>query len=130
MGHFSKNLGPLADEIITECEFVSLDQKRRVKALRTMWDTGSNTTILSAALVRELRPDLFGKGDLRGIAGSSENDRYLMHVFLPTGDAITYHEVYASELADCDAIIGMDIIALGNFHLDLCQGELTFSFSL
>ena len=50
MGHYSKNLGPLADEVVTECEFVSLDQKRRVKAVRTMWDTGSNATILSTAL--------------------------------------------------------------------------------
>ena len=39
-------------------------------------------------------------------------------------------KVYASELEECDAIIGMDIINLGHFHLDLCQGETTFSFSL
>ena len=130
MGHYSKNLGPLADEVVTECEFVSLDQKRRVKAVRTMWDTGSNATILSTALVSELRPDLFGQGGMRGIGGESENSTYLMHVMMPTGDVITYQEVYAGELEDCDAIIGMDIINLGHFHLDLCQGETSFSFSL
>ena len=71
MGHYSKNLGPLADEVVTECEFVSLDQKRRVKAVRTMWDTGSNATILSTALVSELRPDLFGQGGMKGISDDS-----------------------------------------------------------
>ena len=130
MGHYSKNLGPLADEVVTECEFVSLDQKRRVKAVRTMWDTGSNATILSTPLVSELRPDLFGQGGMRGIGGESQSSTYLMHVMMPTGDVITYQEVYASELEECDAIIGMDIINLGHFHLDLCQGETTFSFSL
>ena len=130
MGHYSKNLGPMADEVVTECEFITLDQKRRVKAVRTMWDTGSNATILSTALVSQLRPDLFGQGGMRGIGGESENSTYLMHVKLPTGDVITYQEVYAGELRECDAIIGMDIIALGNFHLDLCQGEVTFTFSL
>ena len=70
MGHYSKNLGPLADEVVTECEFVSLDQKRRVKAVRTMWDTGSNATILSTALVSELRPDLFGQGGMKGIGST------------------------------------------------------------
>ena len=45
MGRFSISLGSLADEIVTECEFVSLDQQRRVKAQRAMWDTGSNATI-------------------------------------------------------------------------------------
>jgi len=43
MGRFSINLGSLADEIVTKCEFVSLDQTRRVKALRAMWDTGSRS---------------------------------------------------------------------------------------
>ena len=67
---------------------------------------------------------------LKGIGGESESSTYLMHVMLPTGDVITYQEVYASELEECDAIIGMDIINLGHFHLDLCQGETTFTFSL
>lgn len=120
----------MADEIVTECDFVSLDQKRRVTARRTMWDTGSNATILSTELVSKLQPDIFGPGAMRGIGGQSEGNTYLLHVYLPTGDTITYKEVYADELPDCDAIIGMDIIALGNFHLDLCEGELTFTFNL
>ena len=44
MGRFSKNLGSMAEDIVTESEFITLDQKRRVKAARTMWDTGSNAT--------------------------------------------------------------------------------------
>ena len=130
MGRFSKNLGPMAEDIVTESEFITLDQKRRVKAARTMWDTGSNATILSTALIRELQPEQFGQGGMVGIGGESEGSTYLMHVCLPTGDVITYQEVYAAELTGCDAIIGMDIITLGDFHLDLCQGETSFTFSL
>ena len=130
MGHFSISLGSLADEIVTECEFVSLDQQRRVKAIRAMWDTGSNATILSTKLVSELRPDHFGQGGMTGIGGESEGDTYLMHVSLPTGDIITYQEVYEANLGDYDAIIGMDIITRGNFHLDCIKGETLFSFEL
>lgn len=130
MGRFSISLGSLADEIVTECEFVSLDQKRRVKALRAMWDTGSNATIISTRLVSELRPDHFGQGGMTGIGGQSEGNTYLMHVSLPTGDIITYQEVYEANLGDYDAIIGMDIITRGNFHLDCCQGKTLFSFEL
>ena len=130
MGHFSKNLGSLADEVVTDCEFVSLDQKRRVKALRAMWDTGSNATILSTALIRELSPESFGKGGMIGIGGQSEGDTYLVHVSLPTDDVITYQEVYEANLGDYDAIIGMDIINRGNFHLDCDHGETLFSFEL
>ena len=130
MGHFSISLGSLADEIVTECEFVSLDQQRRVKAIRAMWDTDSNATILSTKLVSELRPDHFGQGGMTGIGGQSEGDTYLMHVSLPTGDIITYQEVYEANLGDYDAIIGMDIITRGNFHLDCIKGETLFSFEL
>ena len=130
MGRFSISLGSLADEIVTECEFVSLEQQRRVKALRAMWDTGSNATILSTKLVSELRPDHFGQGGMTGIGGQSEGDTYLMHVSLPTGDIITYQEVYEANLGDYDAIIGMDIITRGNFHLDCDHGETLFSFEL
>ena len=130
MGRFSISLGSLADEIVTECEFVSLDQQRRVKALRAMWDTGSNATILSTKLVSELRPDHFGQGGMTGIGGQSEGDTYLLHVSLPTGDIITYQEVYEANLGDYDAIIGKDIITRGNFHLDCDHGETLFSFEL
>ena len=130
MGRFSISLGSLADEIVTECEFVSLDQQRRVKALRAMWDTGSNATILSTKLVSELRPDHFGQGGMTGVGGQSEGDTYLMHVSLPTGDIITYQEVYEANQGDYDAIIGMDIITRGNFHLDCDHGETLFSFEL
>ena len=130
MGRFSINLGSLADEIVTECEFVSLDQTRRVKTLRAMWDTGSNATILSTKLVSELHPDRFGQGGMTGIGGQSEGDTYLMHISLPTGDVITYLEVYEANLGDYDAIIGMDIITRGDFHLDSSKGETLFSFEL
>ena len=119
MGRFSISLGSLVDEIVTECEFVSLNQQRRVKALRAMWDTGSNATILSTKLVSELRPDHFGQGGMTGIGGQSEGDTYLMHVSLPTGDIITYQEVYEANLGDYDAIIGMDIITRGRSALPL-----------
>ncbi|MBR1409555.1 MAG: hypothetical protein IJ580_00440 [Prevotella sp.] len=45
-----------------------------MKALRAMWDTGSNATILSTKLVSELRPDHFGQGGMTGIDGQSEGD--------------------------------------------------------
>ena len=107
MGRFSISLGSQADEIVTECEFVSLDQQRKVKAFRAKWDTGSNATILSTKLVSELHPDHFGQGGMASIGGQSEGDTYLTHVSLPTGDIITYQEVYEANLGDYDAIIGM-----------------------
>ena len=37
---------------------------------------------------------------------------------------------FSKNLGDYDAIIGMDIINRGNFHLDCDHGETLFSFEL
>ena len=115
--------------VLTECEFVNLDLKRRIKVGHAMWDTGSTATILSRRLVSELQPEGFQQGGIIGIGGETKGSTYLVHIFLPTGDAVTCHEVYEADM-EWDAIIGMDIISLGNFHLDCDHGETLFSFEL
>ena len=129
MGRFSRQLGPKADIILTECEFMTLDQKQLVKARRTMWDTGSTVTILSPRLIAQLNPEAFRQGGISGIGGQTEGNTYLLHVLLPTGDAITFQEVYEADI-EYDAIIGMDIITKGSLHLDNSDGEIIFTFSL
>ena len=37
---------------------------------------------------------------------------------------------FSKNLGDYDAIIGMDIITKGDFHLDSIKGETVFTFTL
>ena len=129
MGHYCKHFDTAVETIVTECEFMTLDQKHRVKVNNVMWDTGSSATILSHRLVTELHPTPFQKGGIVGIGGETDGNTYLLHVFLPTGDVVTCHEVYEANI-DCDAIIGMDIITKGDFHLESRSGRTTFIFSI
>lgn len=129
MGHFKKDFGSLTGIITTECEFVTPDLKGRIKVNSAMWDTGSEATILSRQLVSQLQPEAFRHGGITGIGGDTSGNTYLLHVYLPTGDVVTYHEVYEANI-DYDAIIGMDIITLGDFHIDSSKGETSFTFSL
>ena len=94
-----------------------------------MWDTGSTVTILSPRLVSELQLEPFQQGGIIGIGGQTEGNTYLLHVLLPTGDVVTFHEVYEADI-DYDAIIGMDIITKGDFHLDSMKGKTVFEFTL
>lgn len=130
MGTFSKRFDSLADEIITSCDFMTIDMQKRVHAERVMWDTGSNTTIISSRLAKQLGGEVFGRGAMDGIGGSSEGNTYLLHVLLPIGDTMAYYEIIESDYGDYDAIIGMDIITKGDFHLDSIKGETVFTFTL
>lgn len=130
MGTFSKHLGPQAEAVITSCEFMTVDMQQRVCCDCVMWDTGSNATIISSRLAKRLGVEVFGKGGMDGIGGATEGNTYLLHVLLPTGDAITYTEVIEYDFDDYDAIIGMDIITRGDFRLDSSKGETIFTFTL
>ena len=130
MGRFSKQYGSRPEAIITECDFSSLDGQRQVTASRTLWDTGSTSTILSHHLIAELKPEPFQQGGVTGIGGDAESNTYLIHVLLPSGDAVAFVEVYEADIEDYDAIIGMDIITRGNFHLDCNGDKIEFTFSI
>jgi len=130
MGTFRKQYDTQAEAIITPCVFITTDQLRRLRTDSAVWDTGSTATIISSRLAKQLNAKAYSKGSMSGIGGEAEGDTYLLHVLLPTGDAVTYVEVYETPLEDYDAIIGMDLITLGNMHLDSIGGKTTFTFSL
>ena len=130
MGLYSKRYGTRVDAIITECQFCTTGGGKNITAHSSLWDTGSTTTILSRRLINELKTEPFNKGGMSGIGGNTEGNTYLLHVMLPTGDAVTYVEVFEADLEDFDAIIGMDIISLGDFHIDSSQGDTLFSFQV
>ena len=109
---------------------MTIDMQKRVRAEHVMWDTGSNATIISSRLAKLLGEEVFGRGAMDGIGGASEGNTYLLHVLLPTGDTMGYTEVIECDYGDYDAIIGMDIITKGDFHLDSIKGETVFTFTL
>ena len=130
MGHFNKQYDSQVAVVLTECTFVTIDQKRRFNIARAMGDTGSTATIISRRIAAELQLDAFQQGGVSGIGGDAEGNTYLLHVMLPSGDVVTYQEVYEADLGDYDAIIGMDIIGMGNFHVDSIGGKTSFYFEL
>ena len=118
------------EAITTECRFCTIDGKKVVVARCSLWDTGSTSTILSRRLIDELQPEPFRKGGISGIGGETEGNTYLLHVLLPTGDACTNMEVLEADLGDYDAIIGMDIITLGDFRISSTADETIFTFEV
>lgn len=130
MGVYSKQYDERAEVIVTECDFYSADGQRMAHTDRAVWDTGATTTILCRRLIDELKPEPFRKGGMAGIGGNVEVETYLVHVAPPTGDVITYIEAMAHDFEDYDAIIGMDVITYGDFHVDSIGGKTMVTFQL
>ena len=98
MGQFSKQYDTQVEVVLTECTFVTVDLKQRLKIARAMWDTGSTATIISRRIAAELHLEAFEQGGVSGIGGEAEGNTYLLHVLLPSGDVVTYLEVFLNSL--------------------------------
>jgi len=61
-------------------------------------------------------------------SGKMNCGQYLVDLVLPQNVIVTDILVTEAIPADCDALIGMDVISLGDFAVTNFQGKTTFSF--
>jgi predicted aspartyl protease len=100
--------------------------------VRALWDTGAETTFISAQLAQEL--GLKPLGDtitVYGLYGSASAKVYMLDVVLP--EKIVVADIPVPEISnykDFDIIIGMNIINRGTFTIDNENGNTTLYFSV
>ena len=80
-----------------------------------VWDTGSFTTVISPSVVKALELVPLGRSPVHTANGMYLANRYSVDVMLPNGMVIQGVAVSEAELEVCDALIGMDIITMGDF---------------
>ena len=127
MATYKKEYSNVVENVPTECDIYTADG-RKFHTERSMWDTGADTTIISSRIVKELNLQPYKQGGIAGIGGATGSNVYLVHVLIPTGDVVTYVEVMESDFEDIDVLIGMDIIAFGDFLLTNADNRTTFQF--
>ena len=127
MATFKKEYPNIVENVLTECDIYTADG-HKFHTERAMWDTGADTTIISSRIVKELNLQPYKQGGIAGIGGATGSNVYLVHVFVPTGDFVTYVEVMESDFEDIDVLIGMDVIVFGDFVLTNADNKTTFQF--
>lgn len=65
---------------------------------------------------------------MHGIHGEEDAETYLVNILLPNNVMFTGIRVTRGKLRDAEALIGMDIIASGDFSVTNCNGFTTFSY--
>lgn len=122
-------------DIITECVvFPALDVEREeelpegFRALSTLWDTGSEVTLINPRVVKALGLKPMGKMQLDGVGGSDVEDTFAVHIKLPTATFACYVEATGSaRTGEHDVVIGMDVIAFSDFCFTNKGGKSVFS---
>lgn len=94
-----------------------------------IWDTGATNTVITEKVVNELNLKPTGMTQVHTASGTENRPTYLVNIRLPNG--VGFETVRVSQLllvGDCDLLIGMDIIALGDFAVTNVKGKTVFSY--
>ena len=85
--------------------------------VRAIWDTGAYGSVISPKVAQELGLVPVGVKPIQTANGTYEAYAYVVDMMLPNKLVIRGVEVSESDLKVCDALIGMDIISMGDMKV-------------
>ena len=85
--------------------------------VKAIWDTGAYGSVISPRVADELGLMPGGVKPIQTANGTYEAYAYVLDVMLPNKLVIRGVEVSESDLKVCDALIGMDIISMGDMKI-------------
>lgn len=137
MGAITRRFQEKVDCIVTECYVYAAtnltrgDSVKRVKIMRSLWDTGASVSLISARVAKVLGLTSIGKSGVSGYnEGIDVKDTFLIHLGLPTGDIVTNIMAMEFESDEYDVVIGMDVICNGDLAITNKDDKTTFSFRI
>lgn len=107
---------------------VQLGQHPPFKQYNGIWDTGATASVITQKVVDELNLQPIGMAQVRHAHGTALAEVYLVNIALPNGVAFASLRVTKGELATGEVLIGMDIIAQGDFAVTNHQKITTFTY--
>jgi len=96
---------------------------------KALWDTGAASTVVSSRLVRALGLSAIDQSMATTVQGSYLASIYLLDVLLPNKMLVKSLRVSDGEFDDCDILIGMDLIKLGDMKITN-GGAMKFTFRI
>jgi len=135
---FSLSYTGLSNRIITDIEVFkyfdpsNVDPANPPAALKTtaLWDTGATNSIITTNTAQDLGLTPIGKTIASHGGGQGEFNTHLVNIGLPNGLLVTGITVTEMEeiIDNFGVIVGMDIIAQGDFSLTHFEGRTCLSF--
>ena len=101
----------------------------RFGTFEAIWDTGATGSVITQKVVDHLGIAPVGLTKVDGVNSSQLSAEYLVNFVLPSAVGIRGVRVTLGKLpGDLEALIGMDIINLGDFHISNKSGNTVMSF--
>lgn len=99
-------------------------------SIKAIWDTGATGSVITKKVAADLGVLPSGKSQVSTANGTVIQNTYIVSLVLPQGlivEGVLVTEVDSLN-GNCDALIGMDIVSLGDFSITNFDGVTTMSF--
>jgi predicted aspartyl protease len=107
---------------------ISSAEKLKIKAL---WDTGATGSLIRPEVAVKLKLQSVGKILMSTPSGQDvPSNVYFVNLYLPNHVVIPKIPVSEGIPNNCDMLIGMDVISLGDFAVSNYNGRTVFSFRM
>ena len=128
---FTTTYNGLSNVLKNDVEIVTAgDKSFPGKKWSALWDTGATNSVITQEVVDALGLVPIKKMTCRTPQGQYDTWVYCIDVKLPSNVIITKLLVALGQPADCDILIGMDIIGKGDFVVSNFQGKTVFTFRI
>ena len=121
----------IARELISPAVLVDPLSGVRVPITRAIWDTGATNSVVSIEVVEKLHLVPTGQTQVVGFGGASICNTYLVSLLL-SNDTVKVEGLSVSDgdLGSDEMLIGMDVIAMGDFTVQSFAGKTHFAFAV
>lgn len=93
-----------------------------------IWDTGATKTVITPQVVQAFGLKVVSKCNMATPQGAQEANCYYINLGLPNFAVIPNLLAIEAIPANCDILIGMDVIGLGDFAVTNHNGKTAFTF--
>jgi predicted aspartyl protease len=102
----------------------------KVEKFKALWDTGATGSVITKNVVDKLGLIATGFGKVYHANGDCIVNTYLINILLPNQVGVHSLRVTEGILNGSDVLIGMDIIARGDFSVSNTNGKTKFTFQI
>lgn len=98
-----------------------------------IWDTGATNTVVSRKIAQELGLQASGRERVHAVGAGDqvheyETDTYLVNLYLPNRLNLIGVRVSEGSIGGADVLLGMDVIARGDFAITNFEGKTHWTF--
>lgn len=111
---FPKRVNTVVTDVVITSSLPCLQPDSKPIVAKAIWDTGATASVISTRLVKAMGMIESGQADIETANGTYNTSLYAIDVMLPNKMIVKGLTASESDLQACDALIGMDIISLGD----------------